>query len=72
MSGIPELPVDFDKLVKLFTGEHASGLRTRQLSTLKRLVRLNAAGCVSRRLRPLLCMSRSPSRAVFPRAERRG
>ena len=44
MSTIAELPVDFDKLVKLFTGEHASGLQGRQLSVLKRLIRLSGNG----------------------------
>lgn len=36
--------VDFVRLVRLFTSETSSGLQSRQLSMLKRVVRLNSGG----------------------------
>jgi hypothetical protein len=40
-------PVDYDRLVRLFTSESSSGLQGRQLSMLRRVARLNSGGCVA-------------------------
>jgi hypothetical protein len=44
LASAAELAIDFDKVVKLFTGEHSAGLESRKMSVLKRLVRLSSSG----------------------------